>query len=560
MTSHIFRATVESALSRRLQDVVDVPGRSSLATSSATQTLDEQLNEDMSYLRSLIPKYTRHFNRVRSPVLRLPPEILSRILYAVVSHTRYKLDGWITLGHICHDLRTALLRMHSLWADSILCARSAAVQEELLQRAGAASIRILVDDDSHDHILHNLERFSDKTNINPRLFNISAITAVGVTAPTMTSILMILAEGALSNLEELKLNIQELEAYYLDKWSMLSTAPELIAPTLRDLTLTNMFIPFNPSTLRRLSLQWNYDIRTGRRLQDAYGLIGMLRRCMKLESLSLVSWIPNMMALDETELASLPQLKSVRLKDHITDVLRLWSLLHTSSSTVIAIDLRDIYRNMPEMLVMVRKLPIFIAHHLARGVFKVNKIDISTEEDEDGDPRDRFTVALYSDQDRLFSFSFLSRTWSQEEFTSFVECVIANFRLHLDSIDALSFGVRLSDSYCGCQLLSFFPALKTFRLHGQDLANIDLFLSNSALEYHLENWKVLLIEHCPSWAPDQIPQLVCTVKQIIDWGVPLELLGLHVPIGYCAGVEWDNAVARLLHELQDVVPRVRVER
>ncbi|KZV60444.1 hypothetical protein PENSPDRAFT_759995 [Peniophora sp. CONT] len=339
-----FRASVESALMCRVQDI-----GSDLEVARAQEkpksTVLDQTSEDIVYLSSLVTDYTRHLNRLRSPLLRLPPEILPTVLNVVVSDTRPHLRGWIHLGHVCNVLRSVLLGMHALWADVVCDVQYAHVQKELLVRAGSCPILIsLPHNPAPQHIVKALGLLN-----RAHSFGI-----LSVPREKMDTIVEALGQGPFQSLERLSLCLSDTAISYKGH-------SPLVAPKLRALHLQNMILPIKSSTLTSLSLCLRYVHIP---MQGARAFVGMLRRCAQLEDLKLDGWIPDCAVLQHEQqyesVVSLPRLVRITMRHGCTRILQFWSLLSIPTSTSVDLQFTDDPSNLQGLLEKSRTLRAFI--------------------------------------------------------------------------------------------------------------------------------------------------------------------------------------------------------
>ncbi|KZV59604.1 hypothetical protein PENSPDRAFT_403578 [Peniophora sp. CONT] len=353
-THDFLRESVEGALTRRLQGIDD-DFEFARAQGMSNTSLREELVKDIDYLRTLVPQYTHRLNRRVSPLLRLPPEIFPNILCAAAPE-REELISWLHLGHICHDLRSALLGMHALWADVVFDSDFRHVQEELLGRAGQSPICISIIYEDADS-----ELFSAALRL---LHRARSIDIQSEFPEHMDRIVQELEHGSYQSLEELRVWLDAPPTSSAESSLIWMSQPMIMAPKLRSLDLRNIILHVDLSSLRSLSLTLYSD----EPIQDADTFITMLRLCIRLEHLEIDRWIPDCTALQNQPLVqpllSLPHLMHLKMEQDPARILQFWPLLSIPTSASVDISFNEDFHDLHGSLERARKMRAFIAHTL----------------------------------------------------------------------------------------------------------------------------------------------------------------------------------------------------
>ncbi|VDC03628.1 unnamed protein product [Peniophora sp. CBMAI 1063] len=318
------------------------------ASKQLADTIDLQLSELEVASRQL-----RSSRNAFQPLLRLPIETLGEIAeilttiwpscsgYAPfnasltrVVHEPKDRDlklGWILLGHVCRRLRQSVLSRNDLWAKNI-CSISYS-PETVLPYCHNAPLDITI---SHynrktdpgppsscaSFIVKNMEA-ARSISIRERVpWAPNAIFAhldpavFSSTTFTRLTQLMLYADKVSSRLDQLALT----QDIFL--------LPEMVAPQLRTLSLTNYMLPFDSSTLASLSIEFtqpNY-------LHTPTAFLALLRRCQQLRSLELKGCVP-LLPMNENETISLPLLRYIHIHDSIRRCIGFLARVNTFNAT-----------------------------------------------------------------------------------------------------------------------------------------------------------------------------------------------------------------------------------
>ncbi|KZV60441.1 hypothetical protein PENSPDRAFT_759992 [Peniophora sp. CONT] len=559
-SSDTLRVWVEGALTRRLQEI-DEDVRSTHDNGSSLAVIDENYAEDIVYLRGLIPQYARRFNRIRSPLLRLPPEILPEILNAAVSEP-YFLSRWLRYGHICHDLRTALLGMRALWAEVVFNSRYIHVQEELLRRAGSSPVAIHIHSSSTSKTMDMALKL---------LARARGISVQYLTWRDTSRITQSLTQGKFPSLRELRLyvdnaNVPEfLEGPSLDQ-------NELVAPNLRVLVLHDMILPVNPSGLTSLSLS---SSATDTPFQNALSFTHMLRRCNNLESLALSDCIPECtvltnLPLDEQPI-TLPRLSQLRISQDQSRILQLWSFMKIPVSASLDVSFSEQEPcDLGRLLLSGRALRAFITHILAA---KITTLYLDVEDDTvelllgPSIPRSPHVISSRDIQtSSTFRFSTAAELETLCDIATFLECICTSLQLRADEIDTLEYSIcsdflsKFDEEHPeGRSLYAIFPAVTTLLLDttAVDIAYVLRTTSWQGLDF-FPRLKVLHVELYNDDPTQQLRDLRDAIKfRVTDHASPLRFLKIKVL--YPDDEFGEEEEAQFIQELQALVQHVEID-
>lgn len=375
---------MKDAVARRLALIDTRTAAQPNANGSYTESL---LVSEIDSLREVIVSFTRWLNQVRSPILRLPPEVIRLIFNTVVQslysdniYVERKPKVWLRIGHVCSRFRAIILGMHTLWADIVFCLalERHSVHEELLQRAHDAPL--LVNFMDYGHSVTAVE-LAARHLTRSHIILAAKPEAAGSFAPRLRS-------GSFLYLRQIDLRsywrsdypatrrlTEAEEGLYLTTDAYHSSAANM--PNLRDLTLINIFIPFDASTLTELFLRRPADTTTPDMLPpDPF--LDMLRRCINVKDLCLEEWIPDL-PITVTHDIELPALKKITLTGNRSHVLRLWALLRIPALAIVEVAWAEDsgFRG------QIESTSVFLAHVRAyNGKRPLSRIEVSGWEDE----------------------------------------------------------------------------------------------------------------------------------------------------------------------------------
>ncbi|KZV60439.1 hypothetical protein PENSPDRAFT_759990 [Peniophora sp. CONT] len=593
-----FRASVESALARRFQ-VLGEHLRGPRTSGAPSTLVHEYITEDINYLCCLIPSYWLRLNRIRSPLLRLPSELLPMILYAATSNAndRTRLIIWIQLGHVCHDLRDALLGMHALWADVVFDPRYTLVQEELLARAGSCPINISL---GYHATPQRVRRAIEL------LTRARKVDAHPKTHPDQTKyIIEALKQGTNPELEELGLGYDRNEPTTHGNILASVDLPKLTAPKLRAIDFTDTFIPVDLACLRNLSLSW-YSMEPTP-IPEARTFTDMISSCGRLEKLTLRDgWIPACSALKSLCRSeyriSLPHLTYLELWQDMEHILAFWDVLTIPISTTVLVEYQPAAWEEPDcdlkdLLVRTRSLRAFLSQTQRRGISQVSKISVYRNDEgildvklgttdsaklppgiESGSRQTPSSLPWKPWRNYTLGFSTCTVVEKPDEIVSFLECLCTVFQMHVDNIDTvgytwatepLALDERNQDSYI---LYAVFPATTALCLSIDyppcvDVGCILSPLSPQGFDY-LPKLHTLHLDQTFSQAG--VERLIDALNMRADYGRPVRVLTLShkfLESDPETGMEdeeeeEEDAIERrllLVRRLQDIVPHVRFD-
>ncbi|VDB86691.1 unnamed protein product [Peniophora sp. CBMAI 1063] len=315
---------------RRLEDLENLITVSTLDAENAPHTVEALLLEDIDALRSLSARFCRRLNRLRCPILRLPPEIIRLIIDTVVDMVQslsyyVSTQKLIMLGHVCHDFRANLLGMHALWGRHAFAPDTLA-NHVFLERAQDAPIAIRLHTLSpaflQDLAVQHLRRARD----------------IDVSGKPLDMLVPGLQMQCFPLLDYLSLTTYATPA--------LSLPQTFSAPNLRRLTLKNVIPCFNEHRLTNLVTltlhKETADISSS--LASTAQIVGILRSCAGLRELDLRGFIPMLNELPEEEHPKaiyLPSLRMLSLSQDRITVLHFWKMLIIPPTTTIRIDFKD---------------------------------------------------------------------------------------------------------------------------------------------------------------------------------------------------------------------------
>ncbi|KZV61759.1 hypothetical protein PENSPDRAFT_759225, partial [Peniophora sp. CONT] len=529
-------------------------------------------------------------NRLRSPLLRLPPELYPTILHPVIEgYYRRRPDYWLRLGHICHDLRVALLDMHALWADVVFNHRSERAHEEFLKRARKHPISIHLDSDTSSAFVDRaLPLLSGARIIDVR---IETTPRNGPVETIVTALSKSLRQESFSALEELHLEIP----YHRDPLVDMSLGEPNVTtttPQLRVFEATNVFIPLNMSMLSELSLTWTSSVPLRARsnnlkpLPDARAFLDMLSHYVNLEKLVLRSWIPDRAALRNLSYQqgltiSFPRLSHLKLKQDMQSILEFWSILDIPVTAALDVNACEIhYSYDPEILLLLadtRSLRAFVSQTQITGISKITKLHIYYT----GDPG-LIAIKLGSDDASLavpspalsrheptsrlhywdtdsFDLRFVVNTaidWeTSQDMIAFIQCLCTTLEICPENITTLSL-----DGGNGCFKIdegnfhTMFPSITTLQfvyLHtdiGPILSSSDVSLGGPRFYPDLQ---AVYMER--TFSPKDLEQLTDAIeKRVIEHGGLLRSVTLR---GTFPESEME-VEARCLKRLEGLVPFV----
>lgn len=350
----------------RLQEV-DARRFSRLSPDEAT-ALEAQLDEDAQSLRTLAALLAQRRNFICSPLLQLPVELLQHIIRFVAedlpllgeessdsddsddsdsdsddssedsssSDARY---GWSSLGHVSSHIRALLLAMRELWAGSICEAPSREVLEEVALRACNVPLTLHLNGSSPlaawPFALQNLHK---ARHIDVKFFD-----------DDDQALYDKLCWVELPLLQSMRLSIATSSDFFLSperSWirgfdDKSEAMPYMKAPNLRNLQLDNVFLPFDPSTLKTLTLVGKRSYwRDVEHTPSSSLFLDMLRSCSQLHTLRIVGWVPDFQVGEQESPAALPSLRTLTMDLYGKQLARLWAHITIPHTASVIVDIR----------------------------------------------------------------------------------------------------------------------------------------------------------------------------------------------------------------------------
>lgn len=530
-------------------------------------SVDEGMAKDASLLRDTLPSFRCRLNQIRSPLLRLPPEMLVSILHAAADEN---FPGeWLPLGHICHDLRAALLGMHILWADIVFDFSTASMQDELLERAGPHLITINLDAE----VTLALARRAVELLPRARKFTFTGCDDEDVA----THIMEALKQCSYPNLEYLRIDIDPIVAISHRHSSSSSPHLDLVAPTLRVLHLTNVLTHMRLFSLRELSLTWE------ERIPDVHTFFVMLRQCTLLERLSLIG-IPERRELErahqeggEIQFPRLSRLELGRARTEL--ILKLWDILVVPTST--AVELSPL--GLQNSVAFIRSLGTFVRQTQTNHISKISRLSVrsnpngplsitldainnrpSTLDRESAQCASTRTLRQW-DPAQSFVFKLnipISRHITADRVTSALECLCRTFALPFEVIDTVHFrwpkGAWFYGDDIECRVLhNLFPSITTLELDSTEPYEVAVnhvlgSAASGGLKYFPRLQELYIDE--VAFTSANMNSLVKSLQQRADHGQRLHVLTLT---GRLTEANTSEEVKTLyLKRLQALVPHV----
>ncbi|KZV61727.1 hypothetical protein PENSPDRAFT_759230 [Peniophora sp. CONT] len=506
------------------------------------QTAEALLTVEIDSLRNIIAPFTRRLNALRCSLLRLPPEIWRLVFKSVMEGEKYRPTEWLFLGHICAALRSVLLDMHSVWGGIVFSTELRDAHDELLRRAHGAAITVEFDQDSAP----SQEIIDIAVAHLTRSRTISAYSTTAVIA----FIRQMRLARSFPSLESLVLH-PYVPTYPLGAWADEALAltaeachsPAFDSPQLKNLRLTNIFLPFDPSTLTTLVLNRVFDT-TPLVLPPAAPFLDMLRRCVHVQELTLRHWIPELQAsITVTEPPiELPSLEKLSLTGHQSRILTLWSLLKVPTSTILDIG----WLNGTDYSSLITETSFFVNHVFAwtSHVSSAPRLSIVGTSDERHldlcilAPDDIEYPSPYCETKQptsnlywipVFKIQLFARNWEQRDVGRAIHEFCTMFQLaNINTLDISCEVIQNADP----SVFTHFPAVQTLCLEGPTL---DVIL---ALNAPPPSWNpsgtlmypalhTLAISTAADLLPDELDALYYILVERVEYGAPVQVLDLE---------------------------------
>lgn len=295
--------------------------RATIATRGADTHLRSMIDNDILRLEDATLQLKRQRNSC-TPILRLPPEVLAKIAERLIviwpaksrpahpSVTDQFSLGWVRLSHVCSGLRSVLLNCRHIWARNI--SDIPLQPEAVLARCGDTPLDLTLRSTSTQDItafaLKHLAR-ARRIDFQEDSLQIQNGVLVGRFSPAIKPSLF--SQSTFPHLESLTLSTRANDASTTRPDGDLNL-PSMIAPHLRFLSLFDFMIPFRPDTLTSLTLEF-----CRMRPLSNQGLFNLLRRCVRLEELTLTTY-EEVQSVDQEkpgDLIMLPRLKQIDITD-----------------------------------------------------------------------------------------------------------------------------------------------------------------------------------------------------------------------------------------------------
>lgn len=229
--------------------------------------------------------------------------------------------GWITLSHVSHTLRSAMLEHCTLWAE-IVCASPHRARDEFLRRSGNSPINV--------HYLSGICRHTTSF-MELVTADLSRARTISIAAPGADSTSIgkfkvkpsMLLGKRFEHLVSLTIS-----TFFTGRSSETAGEPihesaPMWAPQLKSLKFRGFFVPFEPSTLTSLVLQDRNKVIS----LPSETLFDILRSAVSLEKLELLYWIPGTLVPSRVPTLSLTGLKSIKITDELECGVSFWSHL-----------------------------------------------------------------------------------------------------------------------------------------------------------------------------------------------------------------------------------------
>ncbi|VDC04795.1 unnamed protein product [Peniophora sp. CBMAI 1063] len=300
-----------------------------------------QLDADMEHL-SDVAFQLRHSRNACAPLLRLPQEILEKILLAV-SESGWRPSssnkiGWLVMTHICQTLRLIALHLQTLWAKAVFYLPYSQACMEILSRAGKVPLSITLrqtEERPSTGVVRLLKEHIDSArSIDIEESRAYDIEEMGLWPYRPSD----LAGRSFPLLEAFRLKASQ--AHYhpnVTPGGRFLTPEAMIAPRLRSLCLDNSIIPFSPNTLTSLTISISYGSEHEadyiRATLDAR-LFDILQSCGRLEKLVLKHAIPVSFARFEGANIDISSLRRLHVTDEYDQVLVFLNVVHAPSNVV----------------------------------------------------------------------------------------------------------------------------------------------------------------------------------------------------------------------------------
>ncbi|KAI0033223.1 hypothetical protein K488DRAFT_85144 [Vararia minispora EC-137] len=319
-----------------------------------------KLDGELNAIRKLEIEVKRRRNACL-PLSQLPPEILRRIMSFVAAdrplvnhHCGYRKQdnsdggdalGWISLGHVCHFLRSVVFDYHSLWAKAV-CVFPGAFND-ILSRSGQLPVSLVLP----KRCSHSPSRIRFMINHLPQAleFIIRDCWAVGManheTADKWPLDPALFSGKAFPLLQQVNINFDLRRQYYKNITKDIFELPPAYTPRLRRLVLRNFYIQFQPNTLHHLELCSDHPGQHAIFAPPQF--LDMLRACGNLRSLILGYWLPPLETA-ATPTISLPFLSVLNVTDAFDRCLSFWSYIIPSQHACPVFALDDVGNGLVE--------------------------------------------------------------------------------------------------------------------------------------------------------------------------------------------------------------------
>ncbi|KZV74846.1 hypothetical protein PENSPDRAFT_748950 [Peniophora sp. CONT] len=338
---------------RRIKEIENL-----LLTNPSSSQVRDSIESDVLCLHTALNRFATLRNAC-SPLLRIPPEVLAQItdiLLDIWPPLSWKCTrgvvvhlGWITLSHVCRQLRDVLLGRKELWAQSIY--RLPRARDCMLERAGNVPISLrltqaVIKSEDVDFVIDHLPT-ARAVEIGERLWK-----------PTVDYTLepAVFSQRSFPSLETLVLSLakreEQMALLTVDVWEL----PPPITPLLKTLRLACMALPFNPTTLTTLNISFD---ETPPQLYSSEYFLNMLRQCKLLQELELSHASPPcaLKPSEEYQPVELMSLERLLLEDDINTCIGVWNHITVSPSCTDLFHLHKIENHYPDFCSYLRVVP-----------------------------------------------------------------------------------------------------------------------------------------------------------------------------------------------------------
>ncbi|VDC01215.1 unnamed protein product [Peniophora sp. CBMAI 1063] len=246
------------------------------------------------------------------PILRLPSEILCRIIDIVASlyQTSPSELGWIKTSHVCSAWRQAIISCSFLWAREVGAFHSPHSLRTILRRARGAPLTVT----NLPPLLSDSRGCPDQPLNDVYLELLPQVRYLDLilTSGDIVSVVRALSKRSLPMLEQINLELADLSRPLVlvqELRDLVTSIGSIMCPNLRDMSFVDFaFIPFSSEHLVKLSIR-GYDNDGLVPILGPQFLDFLLASASTLETLHLDSWLPSVWDEPEDRRVLLPALR-----------------------------------------------------------------------------------------------------------------------------------------------------------------------------------------------------------------------------------------------------------